>query len=162
MLRSLLDSRFARVLWFWHRSFVRPFLSQDWLIRFFWNFVWSWGLVSTEKWQSRIFWKNSRCPENGPKRPKIARFDIFLYFSQDCFIRFFWYFAWSWGLISTSKWHSGLVWENSRLPKNWAKHTRNWPVFYTCIIFSRLVCYILLIFCKKLRVYKVNHNDKAG
>ena len=81
--------------------FVCPFLSQDWLIRFFWNFVWSWGSVSTEKWQSRIFWKNSGCPINGPKRPKIARFDIFLYFSQDFFIRFFWYFAWSWGLIST-------------------------------------------------------------
>ena len=121
------------------RSFVRPFLSQDWLIRFFWNLVWSWGLVSTEKWQSRIFWKNSRCPKNVPKRPKIARFDIFLYFSQDCFIRFFWYFAWSWGLISTSKWESGLVWENSRLPKNWTENTRNWPIFHTYVIFSTLV-----------------------
>ena len=112
------------------------------------------GLLAMKNYRARFFEKILVVPKMYQKRPKIARFDIFLYFSQDCFIRFFWYFAWSWGLTISSKWHSGVVWENSRLPKNRAEHTRNWPVFHTCIIFSRLVCYILLIFCMKLRVDK--------
>ena len=92
-------------------------------------------------------------PKLDQKYPKLTRF-WYLHNFLEIDSLFFCNFAWSCGLTISSKWHSGVVWENSRLPKNWAEHTRNWPVFHTCIIFSRLVCYILLIFCMKLRVYK--------
>ena len=48
--------------------------SQDWLISFIQYFAWSWEIISTQNWRSRIFFENSCLPENGPKRTKMVCF----------------------------------------------------------------------------------------
>ena len=44
---------------------------EDWLISFFWYFVWRWR---PQNWCSQISWENSYLCKNRPKRPKMLLF----------------------------------------------------------------------------------------
>ena len=113
-------------------------------IRYFRYFAWSSWLISTSQWNSRLFWKNSRLTQNWTKNTQNWPVFDYCVISRDWFIRFFWYFAWGWWLISTSQWNSRLFWKNSRLTQNWTENTQNWPVFVNFLEIGSLYFFDIL------------------
>ena len=62
--------------------------SPKWLIRFTWNFTWSWSDLKVKNWQTQIFRKKLHLGDNNQKCPKKRSF---FYFLKSLIYRFFWF-----------------------------------------------------------------------
>ena len=103
--------------------------SQDWLIRFVSCFAWSWAAIKVlktggAKFFEKFFGENSCLSESRSKWLYLCIHPLQQHFFQDWLIGYFWYFAWSWGTISTQYWRSRIFLKNSYLCENRPKMVR--------------------------------------
>ena len=99
-------------------------------LRIFLFFAWSWGTIKVEKWQSRIFEKNSWFGDIRENVSILAQNQTVWYFSQKRLKRFFLVFGLKLVLNMTFNLNETWFSENFLFGDIWPRNRQNFVVFF--------------------------------